>query len=156
MPHLRKSNAEGIRRDMSENANPNLTVTQIASSYDDPRFFPLEASGFPALENVYFITGAGSASASELVVSGLVTKNPNGDFIPDLATSWEILDQGVSRTHLWTEYCHAMAARTSPCCQPGCRRILHDLYHHLRLSGRSPRTAGDLHQDCRQHLVDFG
>jgi peptide/nickel transport system substrate-binding protein len=28
----------------------------------------------------------------QLVVSGLVTRNPNGDFIPDLAESWEILD----------------------------------------------------------------
>lgn len=37
-------------------------------------------------------TDQSSSAVLQLVVSGLVTKSPNGDFIPDLAESWEILD----------------------------------------------------------------
>jgi radical SAM superfamily enzyme YgiQ (UPF0313 family) len=35
---------------------------------------------------------------------------------------WEIVDQGVDRQHLWEEYQYALAAKTSLCCHPGCRR----------------------------------
>ncbi len=37
-------------------------------------------------------TDQASSAVLQLVMSGLVTKNANGDFIPDLAESWEILD----------------------------------------------------------------
>lgn len=35
---------------------------------------------------------------------------------------WEVIDQGVTRTYLWQEYCQALAATGSRTCQPGCRR----------------------------------
>jgi peptide/nickel transport system substrate-binding protein len=40
-------------------------------------------------------TDQASSHVLQLVVSGLVTKNPNGDFVPDLAESWEILDDST-------------------------------------------------------------
>lgn len=44
---------------------------QLSAAYDEPRFFPLEADGFDALQNLYFLTDSGSASASELTLSGV-------------------------------------------------------------------------------------
>lgn len=42
-----------------------------------------------------------SGRAYELMLNGLVTKDINGNFIPELAESWEILDQGARyRFHL--------------------------------------------------------
>ncbi len=35
---------------------------------------------------------------------------------------WEIIDQGVQRSHLRTEYEEALAARPGSVCHPGCRR----------------------------------
>jgi hypothetical protein len=35
---------------------------------------------------------------------------------------WEVIDSGVSRTHLWHEYQQALVGRLSPRCQPHCRR----------------------------------
>ncbi len=37
-------------------------------------------------------TDQASSAVLQLVVGGLVTKSPNGDYVPDLAESWEILD----------------------------------------------------------------
>ncbi len=46
-------------------------------------------------------TDADSSAVLQLVVNGLVTKTPNGDYIPDLAESWEILDGNTRyRFHL--------------------------------------------------------
>ena len=45
--------------------------SNLAAAYDEMRFFPLEADGLPVLENVYYLTDAGTASASELVISGV-------------------------------------------------------------------------------------
>lgn len=46
-------------------------------------------------------TDQSSSAVLQLVVNGLVTKNPNGDYIPDLAESWEILDDNQRyRFHL--------------------------------------------------------
>ncbi len=39
-------------------------------------------------------TDQASSRVFELVVSGLVGKTPAGEFVPDLATSWEFLDDG--------------------------------------------------------------
>lgn len=35
---------------------------------------------------------------------------------------WEIIDQGVRRDYLWSEYRDALAARSGLVCSPGCRR----------------------------------
>jgi ABC-type transport system substrate-binding protein len=46
-------------------------------------------------------TDPSSARAFDLMLNGLVTKAPNGDLVPDLATSWEVLDDGLRyRFHL--------------------------------------------------------
>ena len=46
-------------------------------------------------------TDQSSARAFDLMLNGLVTKEPNGDLVPDLATSWEVLDDGLRyRFHL--------------------------------------------------------
>ncbi|MFQ5525735.1 MAG: ABC transporter substrate-binding protein [Thermoanaerobaculia bacterium] len=46
-------------------------------------------------------TSVSSGRAFELMLNGLVKKDVNGNFIPDLATSWEMLDQGARyRFHL--------------------------------------------------------
>lgn len=39
-------------------------------------------------------TDQASSYVLQLVVSGLVTKDPHGNFVPDLASSWEVLDGG--------------------------------------------------------------
>ena len=39
-------------------------------------------------------TDQSSARAFDLLLNGLVTKEPDGDLVPDLATSWEVLDDG--------------------------------------------------------------
>lgn len=39
-------------------------------------------------------TDQASSRVFELAISGLVTKDPSGRFVPDLASSWEILDDG--------------------------------------------------------------
>ncbi|MEZ5559297.1 MAG: S41 family peptidase [Pseudomonadales bacterium] len=45
--------------------------SSVANQYDEARFFPLEADGFPLLQNLVFITDGRSASASELSINGL-------------------------------------------------------------------------------------
>jgi peptide/nickel transport system substrate-binding protein len=46
-------------------------------------------------------TDQSSARVFDLMLNGLVTKAPNGDLVPDLATSWEVLDDGLRyRFHL--------------------------------------------------------
>ncbi|MDX1643266.1 MAG: ABC transporter substrate-binding protein [Thermoanaerobaculia bacterium] len=46
-------------------------------------------------------TDQASARVCELVLSGLVRKDPNGNLLPDLAQRWEILDDGLRyRFHL--------------------------------------------------------
>ncbi|MFQ5350735.1 MAG: ABC transporter substrate-binding protein, partial [Thermoanaerobaculia bacterium] len=46
-------------------------------------------------------TDQSSARVFDLMLSGLVTKTPNGDLVPDLATSWEVLDDALRyRFHL--------------------------------------------------------
>ncbi len=46
-------------------------------------------------------TDQASARVFELVLNGLVRKDPSGDLLPDLAQSWEILDEGLRyRFHL--------------------------------------------------------
>ncbi len=46
-------------------------------------------------------TDQSSARAFDLMLNGLVTKAPNGDLVPDLATSWDVLDDGLRyRFHL--------------------------------------------------------
>lgn len=45
-----------------------------------------------------------SARVWELIANGLVTKDPQGNLVPDLATSWEVLDDGSRyRFHLRRE-----------------------------------------------------
>lgn len=48
----------------------------LAASYDEPRFFPLEAEGFAGLENIFYLTDSGTASASELTLSGVLPYVP--------------------------------------------------------------------------------
>jgi peptide/nickel transport system substrate-binding protein len=46
-------------------------------------------------------TDQASSRVLELALSGLVTKDPVGNFLPDLATSWEVFDEGTRyRFHL--------------------------------------------------------
>ena len=46
-------------------------------------------------------TDQASSRVFELILDGLVTKDENGDFLPDLAESWEVLDLGARwRFHL--------------------------------------------------------
>jgi len=48
-------------------------------------------------------TDAASGKIAQLVFNGLVTKDPRGNLIPDLAESWEVLDEGRRwRFHLRT------------------------------------------------------
>ena len=46
-------------------------------------------------------TDQASSRVFELILDGLVTKDESGDFLPDLAESWEVLDLGARwRFHL--------------------------------------------------------
>ena len=46
-------------------------------------------------------TDQASSRVFELVLNGLLTKDPQGNFVPDLAESWEVLDEGTRwRFHL--------------------------------------------------------
>jgi C-terminal processing protease CtpA/Prc len=54
----------------------NDQVTAQYGSVDDVRSFRFEADALNGLENVYYLTGGGSASASELLISGLAPYMP--------------------------------------------------------------------------------